>query len=435
MRDRLFALPRRAGTGPASAAPAATRWPRVLLAQRLAAAAKGRRVGFAAEAAAERVDVLLAGPDEPDTPEVVFPRLRWGGLFGCIHTDAAHVAALAAQFDGRNGFVLDTPPDTLWAGPAGVRIPGVTPRGHYFIARKTELTPPGRLSDRFTYHVALVADDTQPTGHCVRKRVPSVDSLIMRLLQRTPTLDDAAARRRAEHLADEALPLFLTREARVLQTLRQRLPEPMRCRVPRVLRFDRDARGRVTQIDLTWLRNAGVPIDQLTFARQAAELLDAIHTHGRIMHLDLRLDNMTVTDDGVCFVDFGSAAGIKENLDADPRLKQLFSQVMQASHVQQMLGRMVKSGTVTNRALAEVHGRADRHVDVFFLALQIGHPLSNPELVGLVTCEERGYVKQSLDALTAAVLRPKDPSHAAFKSAADLLRGIARIERRGEGRV
>ncbi len=433
MRESILTLPRRL-TGPSVAAPQPTRWARVLLAQRLGAAARGRRVGFMADGGDERCDVLVAGPGEPDAPDAVFPRLRWGGLFGCIHTDPGHIASLAERYDGRHGYVLATPPDTLWAGPAGVRIPGVTPRGHYFIARKTELTPPGDLSDRFTYHVALAADDTQPLGHCVRKRVPAVDSLVMRLMQRFPGLDDATAHRRAEHLAAETLPLLLTREARVLETLRRRLPEPLRARVPRALRYARNRRGHVTRLDLTWLRNAGRPIDQLTFARQAAELLDAVHTHGRVMHLDLRLDNMVVTDDGVGFVDFGSAAGIGEDLHTDPRLRAIFSQVMHTGHVQRTLGRMVRGGTVTNRALADIHGKADRHADVFFLALQIGHPLSNPELVGLVTSEPEGYIRKSLETLTAAVLRPKDPGHAGFKSAADLLRGIDRIERRGTTR-
>ncbi|MEM9882414.1 MAG: hypothetical protein AAF800_05830 [Planctomycetota bacterium] len=418
----------------------AQRWVRLLLEQKLRAAAKGRQVGRTSDADEDgMVDVRLAGPGDPKTPEDAFDRLRWGGLFAVVDENPQRVGKVMQDYDGRNGFTLEQGFDELWA-PAvaglkipGVRIPGVTPRAYCFVARKTHLAMPGQLSDRFTYDVTLRADEGEAEGYCVRKRVPDVGELTDRLGLKYPDLDPADAKLRAESLVREVFPVFLTREVKVLEKLRKDLPPEFRGRVPRVLRIQRNDAGFVTRLDMSWLRNGGPVVSQLEFARQAAELLAVLHDAGGVMHLDLRPDNVVKTPEGVGFIDFGSAANVGEDLDASPTLGKLFRQMMRTSQIQRVLTRMIERGEVTDEAFAAVQGKVDRAVDTFFLAVQLNHPHANPELAKLVDHNPLGESARALQSLTAAFLRPKTPQRSAGKSAADLLRGIRRIERRFVG--
>jgi len=148
------------------------------------------------------------------------------------------------------------------------------------------------------------------------------------------------------------------------------------------------------------------------------------------MHLDLRLDNMVITPDGVGFVDFGSACRIGEQIDRSPMLNTLFSEMMRTSQIQRMLGKMIERGHVTNNAISEVYGKVDKTVDAFYLAVQITKPHGNPELRQLIQFDPESNQAKALSSLTAAVLRPKNPEMAQYKTARDILRGIHRIERR-----
>ncbi|MEM7626907.1 MAG: phosphotransferase [Planctomycetota bacterium] len=435
MFNRINPLTARAGkpTTTIGVSAAADRWVQMLLEQRLAAEARGRQVGRTSDAELDGLlDVRLAGPGEPKEAEDAFERLRWGGVFACIDPDPARIERLMKEYDGANGFSIEQPMDELWGGPMGLRIPGVTPRAFFFVARKTHLAQPGTVSERHTYDVTLVPDAEAPHGYRVRKQVPTVEDTVQRLLRRSPGLARDEAQLKALRLINEVFPIFLTREAKMLQAVQAALPESCRQRVPRLLGVGKNEQGFVTALEMNWLRNGGRPISHLEYARQAAELLTVLHDHARIMHLDLRSDNLVITEHGVGFIDFGTAAHVDEDLLASKVLGPLFSDVMKASQIQKSLGLMLEQGKVTNEALAEVYGRPDRKVDTFQLAVLINQPHANPEFERLVEYNPIGATAQQLETLTAAILRPQNPDAAAFKAAADVLRGIKRIASRAE---
>jgi hypothetical protein len=162
---------------------------------------------------------------------------------------------------------------------------------------------------------------------------------------------------------------------------------------------------------------------------QSADLLRAVHDSAGVIHLDLRMDNMVVTDHGVGFVDFGSAARISENLATNPMLDTLFEELMRTSHIQRMLYTMTKSGEVTAQHLCSQHGKADKAIDLFYLALQFTTPHANPDLAGLIHYEPTSRMAREIAELSTKILRPKDPTDATYKSAKDILRSLELIER------
>ena len=431
LRLAAFDRTRRASRSAGDRSDQADRWVRVLLQQRLSREALGRRVGRTSDGEEDGlVDIRVAGPGDPKGVDDVFGRLRWGGVFACVDPNPERLGKLLTQYDGANGFVIEQGFDELWAGPRGLRIPGVTPRAYFFVARKVQLVRPGKVSQRFTFDVSLEPSAAEPLGYCVRKRVPETEALVKRLLRRDPDAEPPDVRAHATRLVQEVLPIFLTREAKVLTSLQQSLPEALRARVPRLLEVHRNAQGLVTELKMSWLRNGGPGISQLQFARQATELLDALHRESRVMHLDLRPDNLVITPAGVGFVDFGSSAMIGEELETNRVLGPLYADMMRTSQIQRALGQMLADGRVTNEALASVHGKADPRVDLFYLAVQINQPQSNPELRELIDVNPMSDDARQLELLTAAVLRPKAPDRQAGKTVGDLLRGIARIERK-----
>jgi len=425
------AVPRRTGT-PATRAASADRWVERLLEQRIAPEAQGRQTGRTSDDLQDgMIDLRLAGPGEPHQAGDLFDRLRWGGSVAVMNTDPNKLSEIAQQYNNANGFAIEQAPGDIWHAPLGLRIPGITPRAWYFVARKTDLVRPDEDSKRSTYDVVLTPDHDEPEGFCVTKRVPTVEGVLRRINARFPNLDPIAAKQRARKLVGDVFPLFLTRETKCLELLQQRLPEHLRCRVPRPLRIGRDKRGLVTRLDMNWLRNGRTsPLSQAEFAASAMELLAALHDDAKIMHLDLRLDNMVITEDGVGFVDFGTSAQIDENLSNRPVLNKLFMELMQTSEVQKVLSDMLARGEVTSASLKDVAGKPDRGMDIFYLAVQINHPHFNPELARLITYDALSGEAKTLHALSAAVLRPKNPAMSQFKNARDLLRGIKRVERR-----
>ncbi|MEL7088586.1 MAG: hypothetical protein AAGL98_09145 [Planctomycetota bacterium] len=194
------------------------RWVDMLLRQRLGAEARGRQVGRTSDAELDGLlDVRLAGPGEPKEAEDAFERLRWGGVFACIDSDPSRVERLMKEYDGANGFTIEQPMDELWGGPLGLRLPGITPRAFFFVARKTRLVQPGTVSERHTYDVSLVPDPDAPHGFRVRKQVPAVEATVQRLIRRSPGLARDEAQVKALRLINEVFPIFLTREAKMLQ--------------------------------------------------------------------------------------------------------------------------------------------------------------------------------------------------------------------------
>jgi serine/threonine protein kinase len=161
--------------------------------------------------------------------------------------------------------------------------------------------------------------------------------------------------------------------------------------------------------------------------------LTALHDDVGIMHLDLRLDNVVITEQGVGFVDFGSAVRVGEEFPEASLLSNLFDEMMRTSQIQRMLGKMTETGQVTSEEITGSHERIDKAVDFFYLALQINAPLSNPDFAGLVEHDPKSREARELARLTEKILRPADPQRPEYTSARDILRGIEEIARRLRG--
>jgi len=382
---------------------------------------------LAADPTALQDFVLAADGDDVD-PAHVFDRLRWGGQFVFASRWARRAAELARQFQG-NGFVLETRPSVLrkpWP-----LIPFLARRIHYFVARKVHLVRPGEFTDRFTYQVELVHHHgpTHDGDHVVLKRVPTFESVVARLKHKFPDTPIEALEKRARKFTDKIFPTFLTREAAILMILQEHLPKRYANRVPRVVDMEKDIRGFVTSFKMNWLRNGGRPLSQIEFAMQAADLLQAVHDSAGIIHLDLRLDNMVITDHGVGFIDFGSSMRVTENLASNPMLDALFSELMRTSHIQRMLYHMTTSGQVTAQHFCEKQGKADKGIDVFYLSLQFTTPHANPDLASLIHYDPDSEMARQIAELSKTVLRPGDPSDTTHKSAKDILRSLELLER------
>ncbi len=375
-------------------------------------------------------DALFATAVEPKLPDEVFPMLRWGGVLAYLGGSEERVRRLAAEYTTDRGFLIERPVTAVHANTLGLRIPGLTPRGYTFTARKTQLLQAGDTTERFTYHVELTPDPAAAQGYVVTKSVPTFDDLFHRLKIKFPHVPEEDLAKRARKLIVNVFPTFLSREAAILKILQRYLPERHRASVPTLVNSWTGKDGLVRKLSMNWLRVGGQPLSQIEFARQSAELLRSLHDDVGVIHLDLRLDNFVITPRGVGFVDFGSAVRVGENFQSSPMLYSLFSEMMRTSQIQRMLGKMLETGHVTNQAMRDVHGKVDKTVDAFYLAVQIQRPHGNPELAPLINYQPESPEAIALSNLTAAILRPKNPHKAHFKTAADILRAIDRIEHR-----
>lgn len=356
-------------------------------------------------------------------PARVFEKLRWGGLFVYAGKSRRETRALAEQYLA-HGFAMTRGPTLV---REGWRLPWISPTTHYFVARKVQLIPPGQFTDRFSYAVRLVHHDDPSEPIVVEKSVPTLDAVVRRLRAKFPDVTDEVIERRARKFTEKIFPLFLTREAGMLLVLDEHLPPTYKPRVPRLIDMERDDRGFVRRLRMTWLRNGGRPLTQIEFARQSADLLRVLHDVARVIHLDLRLDNMVITPDGVGFVDFGSAVKVDEDLSQNPLLGQIFGELMKTSQIQRMLDRMSTSGQVTNQTLLSGRQKADKAVDLFYLALQFQTPHANPDLADLIEYDPDSKEARQLKALTDEVMRPSNPEAPTYRSAKDLLHGIERL--------
>lgn len=375
-------------------------------------------------------DFLFAVGNDPKLPDEVFNQLLWGGLFIYADRNETRVRRIAQDFDRKRGFILETPHACTRLGRLGVRLPVLCSRVHYFAARKVGLIQPGEITDRFTYKVELMPQPDAEHGYVVCKEVPTYADVAYRLRHRFPESGEEDIQCRTRKLVDNVFPTFLTREAAILKILQTELPEAYRHCVPRPLGVQKDGNGFVRRLAMNWLRTGGPRLSQIQFAHQSAKLLSVLHNRAKVMHLDLRLDNFVLTPRGVGFVDFGSAARIGEDIQQSPLLTSLFGEMMRTSKIQRMLGQMLERGQVTNRSFTCVHHKADPAIDTFYLALQINKPTHNPQFAHLIDYDPAGTQAQAISSLTAAVLRPKDRDDAPFQTAADVLRGIERIQRR-----
>ncbi|MCX5660727.1 MAG: hypothetical protein NTW19_13545 [Planctomycetota bacterium] len=370
------------------------------------------------------LDYIFVTPQDSPDPAALFPRLRWGGLVVFTTPKRADAVAAATIFRDREGFIVDAEPRPIGLGPLGLSLPGL--RGWCFTARKVQLVAPGRFTDRFTYQVELVRDAA--TGaFVVRKEVPSLEQIVNRLRDRFPDADDETVTSRARKLVDKVFPVFLTREAAFLNILQRDLPKPYNDRVPKVLGTEKDERGFVRRLHLSWLRNGGEPISQIEFARQGADLLQALHDRAGIIHLDLRLDNFVITEKGVGFVDFGSAVRVDEDLQQSKMLQTLFDEMMYTSESQKRLAKMTRKGKVTSSAISRGLNRVDKAVDLFCLAVEMNESHLHPDLKALVHYVPDGAEARALAKLTTTIMTPSDPNNPPFKSARDILQGIERV--------
>jgi len=370
---------------------------------------------------------LVRAEDQPHEPADVFRLLRWGGQFAYVSSSKSRAREVASRFAATGGFIIETPP-TYFRRPLAW-LPWFGRRIHYFIARKTQLILPGEFTDRFTYSVELARHERpEDEEYVVVKRVPTVESVVSRLRSKFPDAQIDVLEKRARKFAEKIFPTFLTREAAILMILQEHLPSRYAHRVPRIISLEKDIRGFVTTLKMNWLRNGGQPLSQLEFAMQSADLLRAIHDSAGVIHLDLRLDNMVITENGVGFVDFGSAVRIGEDLSKNPLLGTLFDELMRTSHIQKMLFSMTQSGQVTSQHLCTKHGKVDKAIDVFYLSLQYTTPHANPDLAGLIHYDPQSRMAKEIAALSATVLRPADPDHPPHQSAKDILRSLELIE-------
>jgi len=373
------------------------------------------------------VDFLFASGQDPKLPDEVFNKLLWGGLFVYADRDAKRVRRIAQDYDGKRGFILETPASYTRIGRLGICIPGLSTCVHYFAARKVNLIQPGQLTERFTYHVELMPEPSAEHGYIVCKQVPTYADVVYRLRSRFPDANENDIQARTTKLVDSVFPTFLTREAAILKILQNELPESYRHHFPKALGAQKDKNGFVRKLAMTWLRTGGPRLSQLEFAKQSAQLLSVLHNSAKVMHLDLRLDNFVLTPRGVGFVDFGSSARIGENIEQSPMLTSLFGEMMKTSKIQKMLGRMLEKGQVTNNSFTCVHQKADPAVDTFYLALQINNPAHNPHFAHLVDYDPESLEARAVSSLTAAVLRPKSQADSPYQTADDVLRGLERI--------
>ena len=368
-------------------------------------------------------DYLLAVGDEPHEADDIFGQLRWGGQFVYVSNHSRQAADAAKQF-GERGFVFVRGPGCI---REGIPLPFFGSKTHYFVARKVQLTLPREFSDRFTYQVQLIAPERPGAEWQVLKEVPHTDRVAARLRKRFPDVAEEIILKRSRKFTEKIFPLFLTREAAMLQILERDLPAKYAGKVPRLLDMETDGRGYVRRLKMNWLRNGGKTLSQLEFARQCAELLHVLHDTVGVIHLDLRLDNIVITERGVGFVDFGSSVRVGENLAENRLLETLYEELMRTSEIQRMLSHMTLSGNVTSPIIQNGYQKVDKSVDFFYLSLQLNDPLKNPDFRGLVDFNPTSREAIALRRMTDEVLRPKDIKNPRFRSAGDILNGIQRI--------
>ncbi len=379
------------------------------------------------------VDYLFALPGDEVSPDPVFHQLRWGGRFVFASTNLGDVVEVEKLYDHEDGFAVDHTLSSTRCRTMGLPLPLLGRRVHYFVARKVTLIPKGEYTERFTFQVDLTRNHVgkhDPHGFCVRKRIPTVEDIFRRLCEKHPETEQGVLEDRAKKLTRRIFPIFLSREAGFLKLLQRDMPKAYRSHVPELLHVDKNEDGMVSELHMTWLRLGGPKMDQIEFAEQATNLLHALHESVKLIHLDLRMDNMVVTPRGVCFVDFGSAVRIGEDISKNKMMSVLFDEMMSTSQIQRLLGRMKTTGRVTSKFLVNGHGKVDRAADIFYLAMQMNQPHSNPDLKPFISYDKSSETARQFRKLHDAVMRPLDDNHPPYTTAKDLLRGIEIVKRK-----
>jgi hypothetical protein len=355
------------------------------------------------------VDTLRTQAGTTVDPRGAFEALRFTGLW-TVEADAmAPLREVAEQIEAHGGFHIETAPHRVECDQNSRGKPSEpTPwwlrwlptlsrkQGRYqLVTRKTRLAPPDEAPEHCTFDVSLVPDPRGEHGYIIRKRVPSVEQTLRALQRFAPHLQPHDLHARAEQLVRDVFPLLLLRETVLLDRLQLKMPTTLRNRVPRKLSHIQRGPAQVEQIDMTWLAPAKHPISPLDFAIEAAELLAAMQRNAGLMHLDLRDDNIVITESGVGFVDFGSAVLIDEDLATRPMLHRIIHQMLGAIALQRALGSLITHKSVTHPILLRAHAKPEPIHDLFALtqlarsphtSQAIGHliqPNAQEELAGL----------------------------------------------------
>ncbi len=373
--------------------------------------------------------LLIEQGQTPD-PVEVFRRLHWGGQLLAMGDDADAMLRYAKAYAAHDSFELEGGPLATWPQKWGLPLPWLGRKQHYIVVRKVTLILPNEDTDRFTFDLRLVKKPELGDRYVVMKQVPRYRSVVSRLRSRFPEAGQQVLLTRAEKLVKRVFPVFLTREAGFLQLLHRDLPEEFKSRVPEALGFEKAPDGTIKRLYMSWLRLGGEPLSHMAFSQQAAEMLSILHDKVGVIHLDLRLDNMVISEGRVCFLDFGSSVRVGEDIHKSPLLSSLFDEMMNTSQIQRTMGRMRDAGRLTSDVLVAAQGKIDRGVDMFYLSLQISKPVSNPELLPLIRYDALSPTAKKIKLLTDAILRPTNPNRPHFISARDVFVGLQKIEKK-----
>ncbi|MEM9418970.1 MAG: hypothetical protein AAGA25_07980 [Planctomycetota bacterium] len=358
-------------------------------------------------------------------PDQVFDRLRWGGQLIFVSTQPREVEELLGFYRNKPEWLIEQEPESLVAArfdrakalsrlplPAPLRRLLLEQQAYFFVVRKVLIDPISRLTAKHSYDVRLVraqgkADERYATdGFVVLKRVPTMEQAIDRLRQTCPDVPPERLGIIAEKLVRKVFPIFLTREAAFLKLLQRDLPPELKRKTPRVMSMESDNQGLVRAMSMKWLRQGGAPISQTEFAKQTAELLRALHEHVGIMHLDLRLDNLLVTDDGVCAIDFGSSVRIGEDLSTTQIIESLVHEMLQSSQITRDLKRQRRKKLIRSDVFDGLPTPPSPAFDLFALATNMTRPHENADFKGLVTHDRDSEEGQRFSRLRRQILKP-----------------------------
>jgi hypothetical protein len=377
------------------------------------------------------VDFYLAVMDDLHSPNHVFDRLRWGGQVVYLSSDQQEVARAMQLYDQQPEYVVETPTSVVIEGQSFL---GSKREYFYMVARKVHLIRTEDLSERFTYHLELVRSRNANNQYVVYKGVPSAPAMHQRLRHRFPKMGSSDLKRRALSFTNNIFPMILTREVGILKVLKRHMPDEYQCRFPSVIDLKKNDEGFVVGFTMTWMRNTtgNRTLTHMDFATQAADLLRRVHEQARVIHLDLRPDNMVITEDGVCFIDFGSAVRVGEDVNRNKSLSRMFEQLMRSSGVQRTLRKMCRAEKVTADFLRTAGRKIGRGADLFYLAHKMHMPVDNPDFYGLVEDDPRSEAVRQLRGLAAKLFRPDDPKNPVIRTASDLSRALRRLKARLE---
>ncbi len=358
------------------------------------------------------------------TAEQIAARLRWGGRALVVSRDFDRAKTLQCSLDGTAGLVVEQSATAIHGQHLGLRLPGVTPSGFVTVLRR--VTQNDLAGQRCTFDMTLCPGEGADQ---LCKAVPSVDDLLSRLRARHRDRDDGDLVALAERLARNVLPTALTREVAVLEHLASRMPADLRDRVPTVTACERDPRGFVRSLRMNWLEPATAPMGHLPFALEATELLAVLHQRAQIAHLDLRAENLHLTDRGVCLVDFGNAIRLDTAPPADS-VQRLHRSLGRGSAIRRRLMAAARRQAVDAQAVELALREPGPALDTLCLALMLPRPdrtLTESELVRVFPSSQPA---PGIATLVNSILRPRDPFDPRGKTAADLNRGLSRLAER-----